>query len=193
MPPSPIILIISYWLMRTPGCGWALVAWTAVEEPSKASHADDFPVPATDGDTDARFERGCEDIVCACGGATTAGPGGGVPLAIDAAGEVGAIVPLGNTLAFTAGLCEPPATTVTSPGFDAAAIPTIVLRGEGGGAAATTVTESPPISGAPGLAAGFAADGLDAVGFTASAGFFAPVASPLYPSWVLSWSLIDVL
>ena len=30
MPPSPIILIISYWLMRTPGCGCDATGWMPV-------------------------------------------------------------------------------------------------------------------------------------------------------------------
>src|SRR5258708_2518218 len=33
MPPSPIILIISYWLMRTPGCGADAAAWIPVAPP----------------------------------------------------------------------------------------------------------------------------------------------------------------
>src|SRR5688500_9362156 len=101
MPPSPRTLMISYWLMRTPGCGAALVAWTAVETPSNESHADDFAfVPATD----ERFER-C-GTVCACGGATIGFlPGGGVPCAIDGAGPVGG--PDGSKLAFAAGLPLP--------------------------------------------------------------------------------------
>src|SRR5882672_9595138 len=77
MPPSPIILIISYWLMRTPACGAALVAWTAVDAPSNVSHADlptDGPTDGmTDGATDGRFERALAASVCACGGDTTAG------------------------------------------------------------------------------------------------------------------------
>src|SRR3954470_11306828 len=81
IPPSPIILIISYWLIRTPGCGAALVAWTAVDAPSNVSHELLLGAGPTDGASDERFGRGCAWIVCAAGGATTAGPGGGVPLA----------------------------------------------------------------------------------------------------------------
>src|SRR5262249_3424380 len=71
MPPSPSVLMISYWLIRTPGCGIALVACTAVETPSNESHADD-------GTCDDRFDRACS--VLACGGAI-AGVPGGVPFA----------------------------------------------------------------------------------------------------------------
>src|SRR3954468_9975998 len=76
IPPSPIILIISYWLIRTPGCGAALVAWTAVDAPSNVSHAD---LLNPDGASDDRLVRGWACIVGACGGATIVEPGGGVP------------------------------------------------------------------------------------------------------------------
>src|SRR5215475_11425999 len=78
IPPSPIILIISYWLIRTPGCGAALVAWTAVDTPSNESHAD---LLNPDGASDVRLARGCAwaCMVAACGGATVVDPGGGVP------------------------------------------------------------------------------------------------------------------
>src|SRR6267142_816863 len=82
MPPSPIILIISYWLIRTPGCGAALVACTAVETPSNVSHAD-LLVPGCDGADDDRFARGCACKVDAFGGASTGvEPGCGVPFGI---------------------------------------------------------------------------------------------------------------
>src|SRR5438552_9433710 len=71
IPPSPIILIISYWLMRTPGCGAALVAWTAVDAPSNVSHADlliDAAIDGpTDGATEVRFERALFATVAVCG------------------------------------------------------------------------------------------------------------------------------
>src|SRR5258706_11837173 len=111
--------------MRTPGCGAALPAWTAVEAPSKLSHAD-LPVPATDGDTEARFERGCACIVCADGGETRACPGGGVPFAIEPCGPVGACVPCGIGI----GAPALPSTTVASPRV--AWTPTSVCRGAWG-------------------------------------------------------------
>ncbi|MDQ3365600.1 MAG: hypothetical protein M3680_09240, partial [Myxococcota bacterium] len=57
-----MILIISYWLMRTPGFGNAVVVCTPVE-PSYVSHAlrpgCEPAVPgASDGAADARLERG---------------------------------------------------------------------------------------------------------------------------------------
>src|ERR1043166_8551618 len=74
IPPSPIILIISYWLIRTPACGAALVACTAVELPSNVSHAD---LLNPEGASDERRERGWACSVLACGGATAgAEPGG---------------------------------------------------------------------------------------------------------------------
>src|SRR5215510_2611381 len=85
IPPSPIILIISYWLIRTPGCGAALVAWTPVvpevsgtpPDESNVSHAD---LLKPDGASEVRLARGLACIVCACGGATVGcEPGGGVP------------------------------------------------------------------------------------------------------------------
>jgi hypothetical protein len=73
--------------MRTPGCGIALVAWTAVETPSKLfeSHA----LPLTLGALDVRFARAW--TVAACGGAWMIGdePGGGVPVAMLAGGSFG--------------------------------------------------------------------------------------------------------
>src|SRR6185436_1724738 len=39
IPPSPSFLIISYWLIRTPGWGAPLTAWTAVGALSNVSHA----------------------------------------------------------------------------------------------------------------------------------------------------------
>src|ERR1043166_9897467 len=87
IPPSPIILIISYWLIRTPGCGTALVAWTPVvpevsnppsPPDSNVSHAD---LLKPDGAFESRLARGLACIVCACGGATGACvPGGAEPL-----------------------------------------------------------------------------------------------------------------
>src|SRR4029078_4044450 len=71
IPPSPIILIISYWLIRTPGCGTALLACTpVVPEVSSAalsnvSHAD----CRTDGALDVVRGRGRACIVLAAGGA----------------------------------------------------------------------------------------------------------------------------
>src|SRR3954462_7600200 len=76
IPPSPIILIISYWLIRTPGCGTALGAWTPVELPSNASH-DDMLMP--DGATELRFARGWAWSVLAGGTNDGDAAGGGVP------------------------------------------------------------------------------------------------------------------
>src|SRR6185295_2401751 len=77
IPPSPINLIISYWLIRTPACGAALCAWTPVETPSNESHAD---LLNPDGASDVRFDRGCACSVLACGDDTACvTPGGGVP------------------------------------------------------------------------------------------------------------------
>src|SRR5262249_20601955 len=85
IPPSPIILIISYWLIRTPGCGAALVACTPVvpevssSDESNVSHAD---LLKPDGAFESRLPRGLAGIVCACGGETGACvPGGAEPLA----------------------------------------------------------------------------------------------------------------
>src|SRR6185295_9096669 len=76
IPPSPIILIISYWLIRTPACGTALWAWTPVlpdvsmpllaSNPllSNVSHAD----LATDGATEVDRDRGLACSVLPCGG-----------------------------------------------------------------------------------------------------------------------------
>src|SRR5215475_7615303 len=91
IPPSPIILIISYWLIRTPGCGAALLACTpvvpevsnpALSNPllSNVSHAD----CRTDGALELVRGRGRACIVLAAGGGTVCGcstagvePGGG--------------------------------------------------------------------------------------------------------------------
>src|ERR1700755_1926372 len=88
MPPSPIILIISYWLIRTPGCGAALVAWTAVDVPSKVSHAD-LLTPGTDGASEPRLARGWACSVCDCGAENGVAPGAGVPCAIVVGGVGG--------------------------------------------------------------------------------------------------------
>src|SRR5262249_44504533 len=99
IPPSPIILIISYWLIRTPACGAALVAWTPVVPlpPSNVSHA---LLLGCDGASEPRFARGAAIWVCACGGATTGVvPGGGVPCGTPLGGvgdAVGRIVVAGR-------------------------------------------------------------------------------------------------
>src|ERR1041384_7657146 len=61
IPPSPIILIISYWLIRTPGCGTALAAWTPVVPPvsiaaddSNVSHAELLTLDGADDDVRGR-------------------------------------------------------------------------------------------------------------------------------------------
>src|SRR5262245_37971951 len=74
IPPSPINLIISYWLIRTPACGAALCACTPVDTPSNESHAD---LLNPDGASEVRFARGCACSVLACGDDTE--PGAGVP------------------------------------------------------------------------------------------------------------------
>src|SRR6185436_1292185 len=116
IPPSPIILIISYWLIRTPACGAALCAWIPVETPSNESHAD---LLKPDGASDGRRERGCACSVLACGGATAGvAPGGGVP-----PGSVdGGLVSRGVAPAFPR--IKDPSTTLF------AATPTIVRRGD---------------------------------------------------------------
>src|SRR5215813_5877050 len=80
IPPSPIILIISYWLIRTPGCGAALLACTPVvpevSNPalsipalSNVSHAD----CRTDGALELVRGRGRACIVLVDGGDTVGG------------------------------------------------------------------------------------------------------------------------
>ena len=60
MPPSPISLIISYWLIRTPACGTALPACTPVEPESNVSHAERLtPDGALD---DLRAQIGAEKL-----------------------------------------------------------------------------------------------------------------------------------
>src|SRR5439155_4111404 len=77
IPPLPINLIISYWLIRIPAWGAALCACTPVDTPSNESHAD---LLNPDGASDVRFDRGCACSVALCGGATAGvAPGGGVP------------------------------------------------------------------------------------------------------------------
>src|SRR6185295_11055958 len=94
IPPSPSILIISYWLMRTPGCGAALWAWTPVDAPSNESQELLFCEGPIDGDgpidgpiegegpiegaSEERFWRGCTWTVAAA----IAGEGVPVPFAI---------------------------------------------------------------------------------------------------------------
>ena len=86
MPPSPSILIISYWLIRTPGCGAALCAWTPVDAPSNVSH--ELLLGPIDGATEEDFARaggrGCAwSVAAGTGAGTGTGPGAGaVPLAI---------------------------------------------------------------------------------------------------------------
>src|SRR3954468_3845378 len=84
MPPSPIILIISYWLMRTPGCGAAATECTAVETPSNVSHAL-LPVRGSRPDSSVRCGLlFAPATVAAAAFGAIAGvlPGGGVPAGI---------------------------------------------------------------------------------------------------------------
>src|ERR1043165_9899968 len=120
IPPSPINLIISYWLMRTPACGAALCAWTPVETPSNESHAD---LLNRDGASEVRFDRGCACSVLACGDDTAwVAPGGGVPPGI----VDGGFGSRGVTPALPR-MSEPSSAL-------AAATPTIVRRDDGDGA-----------------------------------------------------------
>src|SRR5215510_7884090 len=72
IPPSPIILITSYWLIRTPGWGAALPACTAVVElllPSNVSHdlSHDWLKPC-DGAVDGVRERAGRACIVLAGG-----------------------------------------------------------------------------------------------------------------------------
>jgi len=81
MPPSPIILIISYWLIRTPGCGIAAVACTPVDAPSNVSHAL-RETPGVEGAWDELFARALARIVGAGAGSTDGMWFIGVPAAV---------------------------------------------------------------------------------------------------------------
>ena len=112
MPPSPIILIISYWLMRTPGCGIAEPAWTPVVPSvllpllvSNASQALWLGLePACEPPTEARRARGLPWRVGEAGVAPGAGDGPALPsiivespaLAVDSGGGTTACEPGGG-------------------------------------------------------------------------------------------------
>ena len=111
IPPSPIILISSYWLMRTPGCGLRYVACTPVtpeSEPGELppvvlcawrSHFDELG-PMLGASLARRARPDCATVMCGtcCGS--------GVACGIVVGGLGSGSAPLG------------PSTTVFSFGFD---------------------------------------------------------------------------